>query len=277
MKRTRTFFFATILTVALFLGSPVGADQNLSIVGRYGQMARGWPWSNGNQTWTFRPQDPDQSMCIFIFNNNPVSSHTFSLSVQQTGDANQQDFSSAPGRYIADTVVGTPSPVAAASMTSAYSHSNAASRVAIQISGAAGAAGTPDTFDLFAVQTNATSCGPVQTGGSSGTNLVPNATAQLQSVSINFSATGNNTIVAGVANQRVRVFAIFFVVSAATNVTPQDGAATALTGAMSFTSNGSLFFGNTTEPYFTTSLGNAFVLNQSGTAQVSGRAYYTQN
>lgn len=102
-------------------------------------------------------------------------------------------------------------------------------------------------------------------------------TANLSSASINFSTTGDNTIIAGVSGQTIRVFKAFFNVSAATNITFKDGAATNLTGALNLSSGQGMTLDFDSEPWFITSAGNAFIINQSGTAQVSGRIYYMQS
>lgn len=94
---------------------------------------------------------------------------------------------------------------------------------------------------------------------------------------INFAASGDNTIVAGTASQTVRVYRIFFVVAAATNILIKDGAGTNLTGAMSFSQNGSFTLDLTSNPWFVTSGGNAFIINSSNAVQISGRAYYTKS
>lgn len=98
---------------------------------------------------------------------------------------------------------------------------------------------------------------------------------------IDFSASGDNAVVAATPNWRVRVFQIFFVVSADTVITFKDGASIDLTGPISMKANGSVVLDfvrgsrEADQPWFTTSEGNAFIINQSGTAQVSGRVYYT--
>jgi hypothetical protein len=100
----------------------------------------------------------------------------------------------------------------------------------------------------------------------------------LSSTAINFNTAGDQTLVAGVAGQIITVYKVFFVVSAAATLTFKDGTAgTALTGAMSFTANGSLTFAFDNQPWFFASPGNAFVLTQTTTtAQVSGRIYFVQ-
>ena len=93
---------------------------------------------------------------------------------------------------------------------------------------------------------------------------------------INFSSSGNNTIVVGVIYKLIRVYKIFFIVGAATNITPQDGASTALTGPMDFSANEGMVLDFDDVAWYTLSFGNDFVINSSNAVQVSGRVYYTQ-
>jgi hypothetical protein len=97
----------------------------------------------------------------------------------------------------------------------------------------------------------------------------------LSSTAINFNATGDTTLVTGVAGQIISVFQLFLVVSATTALTFKDGT-TALTGAMSMSANGSIFLHYDTTPWFFAGAGNNFVLNQFASAQISGRIYYVQ-
>ena len=161
-------FFLIFLFLVSFVAQANAQDLQLATHSRYLDLRRGGAWgtSDVNRVFIFSPLDADQSMCIFIANNNPTNSHTITLSVFQTGDTQVADYSNNTGRWIADTIQGTISPVAAGSMNSAFVHSNAAARVALAFSGSAAAGGSPDTADIFLVQTNATSCGPVQSGNS---------------------------------------------------------------------------------------------------------------
>lgn len=102
-------------------------------------------------------------------------------------------------------------------------------------------------------------------------------TARLSAATIDFTSTGDNTIVAAVASQTVRVHKMFLNVSTATNITFKSGAGTSLTGAMNFPANGGIVLDFDAEPWFLAASGAAFIINQSGTAQVSGRVYYTQS
>jgi hypothetical protein len=107
------------------------------------------------------------------------------------------------------------------------------------------------------------------------TRFSPALVSQLTEASIDFSATGDNTLVAGAASQSVKVYKLFFVASAATTIIFKH-AGTALTGPITLAAGGSVVLDFDAEPWFTTGSAEAFVLNQSGTAQISGRVYYIQ-
>lgn len=103
-------------------------------------------------------------------------------------------------------------------------------------------------------------------------------TSGLTAASVSVAASGDNTLVAGVAAQTVRVFRIFFVVAGAVNI--QFKAATggtALTGVMTMSAGGALVLDFSGEPWFVTATAGAFVLNLSAAVQVSGAVYYTQS
>lgn len=100
-------------------------------------------------------------------------------------------------------------------------------------------------------------------------------------IAIDFSAAGDNVIVAAVPDTRVRVWQLFLLVSKDTILVFKDGS-TPLTGLMAMLAHGSVVLDfvrgsrEADQPWFTTSPGAAFVINQTGTAQVSGRLYYAQ-
>lgn len=99
----------------------------------------------------------------------------------------------------------------------------------------------------------------------------------LTEAAINFNSTGENVVITAVAAKNILVYRIFFVVSAATTHTPLDGAGgTGFTGAMTATAGGTFVLDLDELPWFTTTRGNAFVISQTGTAQFSGRIYYSQ-
>lgn len=101
-------------------------------------------------------------------------------------------------------------------------------------------------------------------------------TGQLTSAKIDIATSGDNTIIAGVLGQTIKVYQIMFICASPVNVTPKNGA-TALTGVLEFLTNGGMVLDFNGEPWFLTSSGNDFILNLSGNVQVSGRIYYIQS
>ena len=97
----------------------------------------------------------------------------------------------------------------------------------------------------------------------------------LSEATINSSA-GDNTIVAAVASQTIRIYKMFYVVSAAANITIKSSAVS-LTGAIPYTGSASTFYDYDAHPWFTFASNSAFILTVSAAVQVSGRAYYTQS
>lgn len=97
--------------------------------------------------------------------------------------------------------------------------------------------------------------------------------AILLAAPISISTSGDHTIIAGVGGQVIRVFKIFTVAASSVLVTPKDGTGSAFTGPLTL---GSFALDFDSQPWFTTSTGNDFVLNLSTGVQVSGSVYYTQ-
>jgi hypothetical protein len=92
---------------------------------------------------------------------------------------------------------------------------------------------------------------------------------------INFSTSGANSIVAGVAAQIIRVYRIIAMVGGSTSLTFEDGT-TALSGPLPFATNEAIVLTFDTKPWYITSVGNPFQINSSSAVQVSGTVYYTQ-
>lgn len=93
---------------------------------------------------------------------------------------------------------------------------------------------------------------------------------------INEASGGDHIIIPGLAGQTIRVFRIFFVLTADTDVTFKDGA-TALTGPLPMLASGSITLDFTELHWFITSAGNDFVINTTPNAGFGGRVYYTQS
>lgn len=96
---------------------------------------------------------------------------------------------------------------------------------------------------------------------------------------VDSASSGDNVIVTGVAGRVIEVYRLFFVCDVAMLVTVKDGVATALTGAMSMQASGAIvldaYDAGIPVPWFTTSPGNAFIINTTGGVGIRGRCYYT--
>jgi len=108
----------------------------------------------------------------------------------------------------------------------------------------------------------------------SGVTIAP-APTYLARAPVSFSTNGTNTIVSGIPGQVVRVYRIFFVTSAATTVTIQDGG-TNLSGAIPLGQNGSVVLDTSGDPWYQSSPGNPINITSNTTAQISGSLWYTQ-
>lgn len=99
---------------------------------------------------------------------------------------------------------------------------------------------------------------------------------QMRVGDINFAASGDNTLIAAVAAQEIRIWQIFMVSIAAVNVIFKNGATAFNAFAIPLTAAGSsIVLDHTGQPWMTTSPGSAFVVNLSGAVQVTGQCYYT--
>jgi hypothetical protein len=108
---------------------------------------------------------------------------------------------------------------------------------------------------------------------------MPTFDSTIQQAVVNFSASGDNTIVAAVAKQTIQMVGILLVVSGNTSLTFKSGTGgTALSGAMAMLANGSLILDPSQNNlwYQTLSPANNLVLNSSSAVQVSGTVYYKQ-
>lgn len=91
---------------------------------------------------------------------------------------------------------------------------------------------------------------------------------------VNFSASGNNIVIPGIAGKRIKVLQYFFVIAAATNLTFQS-ASTPLSGPLDFGSNAADVQDFIQLP-LTCLPGDAFIINSSSAVQVGGTIWYIQ-
>jgi hypothetical protein len=105
------------------------------------------------------------------------------------------------------------------------------------------------------------------------TTFDPTLGASVSQAVINFSASGDNIIVPGVAGQKIKVLQYFFVIAAATNLTFKSGT-TAITGPLDFGSNAADVQDFIQLPLTCLNPGDAFIINSSAAVQVGGTIWY---
>jgi hypothetical protein len=96
----------------------------------------------------------------------------------------------------------------------------------------------------------------------------------LRHAAFTVSSTGDNDLIAAVTGKKIRVYELQYFSDGTTSVKLKDGASTDLTKNMPVVANGSNGFANNGYAHFETAPGNAFVINQSGTANLSGYVKY---
>ena len=157
----------TFLPLVMICAPAIG-QQDITVVSGtnpYIVLARGVQWAgsgfgNIGNNFIFTPTSPDEGFCLFVSNNNPSSSHSFTVAVHQTGDPAQTTYQSSQGKWTTVPTQSTfPVSVSASSVVGINYKTTASAGIAVTISGNSSAAGSPDTADLFAVQTTASSCG----------------------------------------------------------------------------------------------------------------------
>jgi len=97
------------------------------------------------------------------------------------------------------------------------------------------------------------------------------------SAAINFNSSGDNVVISSPASGPINVYAIFFTVNGATNLTFKDSVVGNLSGAIVLTGNGSsLTLPMQDEPWYQIQPGSNFVMNSSNAVTFGGTIWYTQ-
>jgi hypothetical protein len=157
----RKLIFAAVFLAGLARLAPAQTpDLVLNPGSSYVDAGRSIPWgSSFNRAYVLVPNSPNASVCLYVVNNNPTNAHPFTVTVFQTGDSQVPNYSGNTGRFNPALSINLPTTVAAASMASGFIQSTAAAKLALVFSGSGALGGSPDTADVFIVQTTAGTCG----------------------------------------------------------------------------------------------------------------------
>jgi hypothetical protein len=197
-----------ILCVTLLHSVAVVAQQDLQVssTGPYLDLFRGSTWTGSgtgavNNNFLFTPQDSNEGVCVYLYNNDS-GSHSFTIKASQSGDQRITAYSGNTSKWITTGQVGsTTLTVSATSQVAIFFSIASAAKVAITFSGGSGSG----TADAYLVQSQARACGNGQTqftpttdvagynsyynsNGTTGTVCVTNPGANLDILDINASA-----------------------------------------------------------------------------------------
>lgn len=168
--------FALIFALAAASAFCQVPDQLIQGAGAspYTTIARNVNWGatgggNIQNNFIFQPLDPNQGFCLFIRNNNPTNAHNVTVQVSQTGDPSLLAFANVTGQWFTvPTTTSFPASVPANTTVGISYKTTASASIAVTITGTTAQAGTPDTANIFAVQTNQSACGSIATNSVQG-------------------------------------------------------------------------------------------------------------
>lgn len=171
-----------LVIAVLFMFSLVcAADVSVACSGMTCPIATGVSWSNANNVWIITPPCNDCSMYVYIHNNNTSSGHTLALSAFSTPFTQVGiTLTGNPDRWIPTVLIQNPNanqnctslPAAAVAIGGAmgvgscYSYEMNTAKIALQITTATAASGSPDTFDIAVVFSQHGAGGPAPGGDS---------------------------------------------------------------------------------------------------------------
>jgi hypothetical protein len=133
-------------------------DIKLGAIGPYQDLTRGAVWGatgkfNTDNSYIFIPQNTNSLTCVYVANNNPSSAHSVTLTFRNTGDPRVTGYLSQPSQQGRWATVLTVTDSIPANSVHVYSFSSLASASnQVQVSGTATQAGSPDTADMYVVQ-----------------------------------------------------------------------------------------------------------------------------
>lgn len=159
-ERWMWMLFPAILAVCSLPGFSQ-TDIKTTAIGPYIGLARNAVWGSvgrGNigNAYIYTPQTSGAMSCVYLANNNPTNSHSFTLKFLTTGDPTIAGFYSQSSSVQQKWhTVGSITDTVAASSVNVYSfNSLAAAYAQVQISGTSTAGGSPDTGDIYLVESN---------------------------------------------------------------------------------------------------------------------------
>ena len=155
MKRLR--HLAALLALLL---SPIlvrATDINIFPTGPIYKITPALAWGTStnpgfNNNYFFTPININESVCVFVYNNNPTNAHTFTASIQVTGDPASTGPSTGSWQSTANSS-GLSAAVSPGLPAGIGASVTGAAQVSINFSASGTQAGSPDTANVTIIQT----------------------------------------------------------------------------------------------------------------------------
>jgi hypothetical protein len=192
-RNTVTRFYRAIAALALLMlfSSAVAqaADYAINPTGNNFQLNNlvwGTSGANGfNNNYYFTPLYANGSVCVSVENNNPTSTHTFTILIQTTSDATEN--SPSDGTWQTNgAATGLLVPISPGTLAGLGANVSGAAQVNVNLSASSTQAGSPDTADVHIVQTQGNCASGSGFLGSATTTIA--AANPLQSISETFNS-----------------------------------------------------------------------------------------
>jgi hypothetical protein len=168
---------ALLLLIGLSPAAPAATpDVHVSGASYYVTLAQNVAWNQLSANYIFTPQSPNVGVCLFIENKNPTSTHSLTVAAFQNGNPSLTGYAASPALWASDLIQYPPASIPAGTVAAAYINTTGAANVAIVVSGTSTSSGTPDTANIFVVQSTSQNCGPV------GPTLVEGAVPETSSI-----------------------------------------------------------------------------------------------
>jgi hypothetical protein len=189
-------------TLALLLLSPIlvsATDVNIFPTGPIYKITPALVWGTStqpgfNNNYFFTPLAINESVCVFVYNNNTTSAHTFTAAIQVTGDPASIGPSTGTWQSAANTS-GLSAPVSPGFPAGLGASVTGAAQVSVNFSASSTQTGSPDTANVVIVQTSGNCFSGNQFIGSApqSVSLVPIIQTVSDGLSQGFLATSNAT------------------------------------------------------------------------------------
>lgn len=156
MKKYLAFLLLAIASIA-----QSQVDIKITTIGPYQNLARGVAWGatgigNTDNSYIWTPQTSASLACVYVANNNPSSSHSFTITLLTTGDPQNGVYNSGTtAQKDKWRTLSTATSSVSANSIAVFSFSSLAAAFAqVQISGTSTESSSPDTADIYIVQSN---------------------------------------------------------------------------------------------------------------------------